>query len=107
MNGASAELCVAINSTPNTSSITKSGSSQSFFRTFRNCQNSLRNDMSAFQEPVYTEEAVFRTLACVLILFGVNFYVARDLYHVEWLRHMGSAEGAFIEIARFAMKHWP
>lgn len=61
MNGASAELCVAINSTPNTSSITNSGRSQSFFRTFRNCQNSPRNDMSGFQKPVYTEEAAFRT----------------------------------------------
>jgi hypothetical protein len=47
------------------------------------------------------------TLACVLVLFGVNFYVARDLFHVEWLRHMGSAEGAFIGIARFALKNWP
>ena len=62
MNGASAELWVAISSTPNTSSITNSGRSQNFFRTFRNSQNSLRNDMSGFQEPVYTEEAVFRTL---------------------------------------------
>ena len=47
------------------------------------------------------------TLACVLVLFGVNFYVARDLFHVEWLRHMGSSEGAFIGIARFALKNWP
>src|SRR5437016_9232362 len=60
MNGANAEPCVAISSTPNTSSMTKRGSSQSFCRTFKNWQNSLRDDMSSFQEPVYTEEAVFR-----------------------------------------------
>jgi hypothetical protein len=57
MNGASAELCVAISSTPKTSSMMNRGKSQSFFLTLRNCQNSLRNDMSRFQEPVYTGAA--------------------------------------------------
>jgi hypothetical protein len=47
------------------------------------------------------------TLASVFVLFGVNSYIAWDLFHVEWLRHMGSADGAFIGIARFALKNWP
>ena len=47
------------------------------------------------------------TLTCVFVLFGINFFVAGDLFHVEWLRHMGSADGAFIGIARFALKNWP
>jgi hypothetical protein len=80
MNGANAEPCVAISSTPNTSSMTKRGRSQSFFLTFKNWQNSLRNDMGSFQEPVYTGEGAFRMppLCCLLCPYnaGTNAGIA-------------------------------
>lgn len=41
-----------------------------------------------------------------IALFLANFYVCRDLFRVEWLRHMGSIEGAYIGISRYAMEHW-
>ena len=50
---------------------------------------------------------ILLTLACVVVLLDVNFYIALDLFHVEWTRCIGSSAGAFIGIARFAMKNWP
>jgi hypothetical protein len=50
---------------------------------------------------------ILLTLACVLVLLGINFYIALDLFHVEWTRCIGSSAGAFVGIARFAMKNWP
>jgi hypothetical protein len=47
------------------------------------------------------------TLICAFFLFGINFYIAFDLFHVEWTRHLGSSAGAFIGIARYAMHNWP
>jgi len=41
-----------------------------------------------------------------LALFGINLYICRELFSIEYLRHMGSIEGAFIGIARYAMHHW-
>lgn len=41
-----------------------------------------------------------------IALFAMNFYVCRELFHVEYLRHMGSIEGAFIGISRYVMAHW-
>jgi hypothetical protein len=43
-------------------------------------------------------------LACALFL--LNLYICRGLFSIEYLRHMGSIEGAFIGIARFVMTHW-
>ncbi len=40
------------------------------------------------------------------LLFGLNFYVCRELFSIEYLRHMGSIEGAYIGISRYAMAHW-
>jgi hypothetical protein len=40
-----------------------------------------------------------------IALFAINFYVCRELFHVEYLRHMGSIEGAYIGICRYAMAH--
>jgi hypothetical protein len=50
---------------------------------------------------------ILLTIACVFVLLGINFYIALDLFHVEWTRCVGSAAGAFVGIARFAMKNWP
>jgi hypothetical protein len=47
-----------------------------------------------------------RTLLLALVLFGVNLYICRELFSIEYLRHLGSIEGAFIGIARYAMHHW-
>ena len=47
-----------------------------------------------------------KTSALALVLFFGNVYVCRELFRVEWLRHMGSIEGAYIGISRYAMEHW-
>jgi hypothetical protein len=41
-----------------------------------------------------------------VVLFGMNWYVCRNLFQVEYLRHMGSIEAAYIGISRYAMGHW-
>jgi hypothetical protein len=46
------------------------------------------------------------TLLLAFGLFLLNVYVCRDLFHIEYLRHMGSIEGAYIGISRYAMTHW-
>lgn len=50
--------------------------------------------------------AKFKSLLMAIALFAANFYVCRELFRVEYLRHMGSIEGAYIGIARYAMAHW-
>ncbi len=50
--------------------------------------------------------AGYRDGAAALALFALNFYIAHELFWIEYLRHMGSIEGAFIGIARYAMHHW-
>lgn len=42
-----------------------------------------------------------------LVLFAANIYVCRGLFSVEYLNQMGSIEGAYIGIARYAMAHFP
>ena len=41
-----------------------------------------------------------------LALFAVNVYVCRGLFSMEYLRHMGSIEAAYIGIARYLRTHW-
>ncbi|MGP0072892.1 MAG: hypothetical protein ACLPWF_13285 [Bryobacteraceae bacterium] len=40
------------------------------------------------------------------LLFVVNAYVCRGLFGIEYLRHMGSIEGAYIGISRYMLDHW-
>lgn len=47
-----------------------------------------------------------RTAALSLLLFAVNVYVCRELFWIEYLRHTGSIEAAFISIARYARDNW-
>lgn len=47
-----------------------------------------------------------KTLILALALFFLNVYICRELFRVEYLRHRGSIEGAFIGIARYLMTHW-
>jgi hypothetical protein len=54
---------------------------------------------------VFTTMSI-NTTALAMALFAINFYVCRELFRVEYLRHMGSIEGAYIGIARYAMAHW-
>lgn len=46
------------------------------------------------------------TGALAFALFVLNVYVCRELFRVEYLSNMGSIEGAFIGISRYAMAHW-
>jgi hypothetical protein len=39
-------------------------------------------------------------------LFLLNLFVCRGLLRAEYLRHMGSIEGAYVGISRYAMEHW-
>jgi hypothetical protein len=45
------------------------------------------------------------TALLAICLFGLNFYVCHELFQVEYLRFMGSIEGAFIGLSRFAVAH--
>jgi hypothetical protein len=44
------------------------------------------------------------SLAALLLL--VNAYVCHDLFGIEYLRHMGSIEGAYVGISRYMLEHW-
>ncbi len=46
------------------------------------------------------------TLLCALALFALNAYIALRLFQVEYHQHLGSVEGLFISITRFAMRNW-
>ena len=47
-----------------------------------------------------------RVLACALALFAINVYIVRELFAVEYLRFMGSIEGAYISLARQLSSDW-
>jgi hypothetical protein len=46
------------------------------------------------------------TALLALALFLLNLYICHELFRIEYLRFMGSIEGAFIGISRYAMAHW-
>ncbi len=50
---------------------------------------------------------MLRLSALSAILAALNVYVCRELFRIEYLRHVGSIEAAFISIARYARDHWP
>jgi hypothetical protein len=39
-------------------------------------------------------------------ILALNAYLCRELFRVEYLRHMGSVEGSFIGLARYTKDHW-
>jgi hypothetical protein len=41
-----------------------------------------------------------------VVLAAINFYICRELFGIEYLQNMGSIEGAYIGISRYAMAHW-
>ncbi|MCS6954054.1 MAG: hypothetical protein RMK57_15775 [Bryobacterales bacterium] len=45
-------------------------------------------------------------VAVSLALFGLNFWIVRDLAWVEWLDQMGSIEGTHIALTRWVARHW-
>jgi hypothetical protein len=47
-----------------------------------------------------------RTVLEAGALFALNFYIVHELFRIEYLRFMGSIEGSFLGIARYAMHHW-
>lgn len=47
-----------------------------------------------------------RVAALSIALFAVNVYVCRELFTIEYLRHMGSIEAAFISLARYVRDNW-
>jgi len=46
------------------------------------------------------------TVLLAICLFGLNFYICHELFQVEYVRFMGSIEGAFIGLSRYALAHW-
>ena len=57
------------------------------------------------QHPILKKPAT-RVAGLSVILFAINVYICRELFTIEYLRHMGSIEGAFISIARYARDNW-
>src|SRR6202050_4781653 len=60
------------------------------------------------REPL-NRKAVAGWLATAALMFAVfllNLYICRELFGIEYLRIMGSIEGGFSGLARFAMAHW-
>lgn len=47
-----------------------------------------------------------QTALLAFALFLLNFYICHELFHIEYLRFMGSIEGAFIGISRYITAHW-
>jgi hypothetical protein len=47
-----------------------------------------------------------QTLLLGTLLFLVNAYLCRGLFGMEYLRHMGSIEAAYIGISRYMLAHW-
>ena len=45
-------------------------------------------------------------LGLVCVLFALNAYVCRELFRIEYTRHMGSIEAAFISLARYISQNW-
>ena len=46
-----------------------------------------------------------QTLACVVSLFALNAILCHELFTVEYTQHMGSIEGAYISISRYALEN--
>ena len=46
-----------------------------------------------------------RTWACVVSLFALNSILCHELFTVEYTQHMGSIEGAYISISRYALEN--
>ncbi len=44
-------------------------------------------------------------LVLALVLFAINAYTCRELFHAGFIRTMGSAEGAYIAISRWVMEN--
>ncbi len=47
-----------------------------------------------------------QTLLLGTLLFLLNAYICRGLFGMEYLRHMGSIEAAYIGISRYMLAHW-
>ncbi len=47
-----------------------------------------------------------RTIACIAVLFGGNAFTCRELFHAGFIHTMGSAEGAYIAMIRYASENW-
>lgn len=61
------------------------------------------NDRAAFRRAFLRPPA---SLLLAALLFLINAYVCRGLFGMEYLREMGSIEGAYIGISRYMLAHW-
>ena len=48
----------------------------------------------------------FKPAAFPLLLLAVNFYIAKDLFFLEYSQFMGSIEAAYIAISRYMIGNW-
>ena len=69
-----------------------------------------RLDLGSYHEGIAANDrATLRRAQNVLLaalLFLMNAYVCRGLFGMEYLRHMGSIEAAYIGISRYMLAHW-
>ena len=45
-------------------------------------------------------------IACLAVLIGVNFFLCRGLFSVEFTGHTNSIQGLWIAMGRLAAEHW-
>jgi hypothetical protein len=50
---------------------------------------------------------VWHVALCAAFLLLLNAFLVRDLFRIEYTRHMGSIEGAYIAIIRHLLEHGP
>ena len=62
-----------------------------------------RDRLAQAQKTTRENDALIALSGALLLL---NIYICHELFSIEYLRHMGSIEGAFIGISRYAMSHW-
>jgi hypothetical protein len=55
-------------------------------------------------QPAFVHRA--QSLVLAALLFLLNIYLCWGLFGVEYLRHMGSIEGAYIGLSRYMLAHW-
>ena len=48
----------------------------------------------------------FKPAAFPLLLLAINFYIAKDLFSLEYSQFMGSIEAAYIAISRYMIENW-
>ena len=47
-----------------------------------------------------------RRFGCPALLFAINFLICRELFGIEYLKHLGSIEAAYVGLTRYILENW-